>query len=332
MKKLIILTALISAISVFSYADSLEKIEYKSEYGTGNINNSKREYSQFMNELSGKINLDDEWKGLELNFSATIREFLDENKNYGGNALATDFDFTKTHTLGNKDIKFILVMKYANSDDQDVVYLDGLTPLKQINGHGYQAYLGTSIPFTILGQDLKVTPRLVYYNDQGHFTIDYKDQGTAGIGGDFDISLSGPIASGKYGKIKYNLLLNNHWRDATDTKDTQSDGEDTVYLNYIAMLTYTSPKYYGFGFDLNIFNQWERFTADSQRNNGFYVAPKVSYTHTFDTSIGKVTVNPYISYNIIDDQTRHVNYLNKKFDYSGNNELTGGIGFSFDAE
>ena len=59
MKKLIILTALISAISVFSYADSLEKIEYKSEYGTGNINNSKREYSQFMNELSGKINLDD---------------------------------------------------------------------------------------------------------------------------------------------------------------------------------------------------------------------------------------------------------------------------------
>ena len=103
-------------------------------------------------------------------------------------------------------------------------------------------------------------------------------------------------------------------------------------MNYIAILTYSSPRYYGFGFDLNVFNQWEKFTGDEERNNGFYVSPKLLYAHTFDTKIGKFTVNPYVSYNVVDEQDRQIKYKNKFLDYDGNKELTGGIQFSLNRE
>ena len=102
-----------------------------------------------------------------------------------------------------------------------------------------------------------------------------------------------------------------------------------MYLNYIGILTYSTPRYYGFGFDLNVINQWEKFTGDNQSNNGFYVSPKILYMHTFDTSVGKLTINPYVSYNVVDDQTRDIT-LDKDYDYSGNKELTGGIQFTLD--
>ena len=331
MKKLIILTALMATVSILTYADNLENIKFKSEYGTGNLDDSSKRYSQFVNELSGSISLDDEWKGLIFNFDITRRDFLDSNNEPGGNTWDTDFNFMKAYKLGEKDLDFVFGFKYGNSNNLAVTYLDGLVPLKQLNGHGYEAYLGTVIPFTLFGQHGGLTPRVVYYNDEGFYTRDYKNDGTAGWGGDFDIAVGGPIVTGKYGGIVYGLSLNNHWRKATDTKKNElSDGKNSVYLNYIAILTYNSPRFYGFGFDLNVFNQWEKLTGDNQRKNGFYVAPKLLNSHTFDTSIGKLTINPYVSYNVVDEQDRHLNYLNKEFDYAGNKELTGGIEFSLD--
>ena len=328
MKKLVLLTALAVVITAFASADNLEELNFKSGYGIGNIDDQRLEYSQFMNELSGTLSLDDEMKGLTFNFDINRYDFMDHDNNFGGDAWDTDFNLKKSYNLGNKEADFIVGVKYGNSDDLKIGYLDGLVPVKVPNGHSYEAYFGTVIPFTVFGQSATVTPRLVYYNDSDLYTRDYKDQGTAGWGGDFDIAVGGPIVKGKYGGINYKVSLNNHWRNATDTKDMPSDGENSVYLNYIGALSYNSPKFYGFGFDLNIFNQWEKFTGDNQRNNGFYVQPKLSYTNTINTSIGELTINPYISYNVVDDQTRHINYLNNKYDYDGNNELAGGIEFS----
>ena len=330
MKRLLLLTAIITAISTFTFADDFEDIKFKSEYGKGNMKDSKLEYTHLVNDLSGTLSLDDEMKGLKFNFNVIRHDFLNPSDDFGGAIWDTDFNFMKQYKLGSKDLEFMLGFKYGNADEIGIGYLDGLIPVKLRDGQGYEGYFGTVISFKIFGQHGEITPRVVYYNDKDHYTRDYKDQGTAGWGGDFDIEMGGPIVSGKFGGVSYGISLNNHWRKATDTKDTSSEGDNSVYLNYIAFLTYKSPRYYGFGLDLNIYNQWEKFTGDNQRNNGFYVAPKVLYTHTFDTSIGKLIVNPYISYNVIDDQTRHLNYLNRKYDYSGNNELAGRIEFSLD--
>ena len=329
MKKLIVLTALITAISSFIYGDNLENIKFKTEYGIGHIHDSKQEYSQFANELGGRISLDDLSKELKFNFDVTRRDFLDVNKDYGGYTWDLDFNLMKPFKIGNKDLEFVAGVKYGDSVNLSVVYLDGLIPLKQSDGHGYEFYMGTAIPVSIFGQHGAITPRIVYYNEDGLYTRDYKNRGTEGWGGDFDIAFGGPIVAGKYGEITYGLMLNNHWRDATDTKGSLSDGKNSVYLNYIGILTYSTPRYYGFGFDLNVINQWEKFTGDNQSNNGFYISPKVLYMHTFDTSVGKLTINPYVSYNVVDDQTRDIT-LDKDYDYSGNKELTGGIQFTLD--
>lgn len=327
MKKIIYILML-SSLYTFVYADDLKELKFSTGYGAGNMDSSKFQYGQFFNELSGKISMDDEWKGLTFNFDVAKRFFYDTDGDSAGDAWAADFYLSKQYKLGNKESELALGFKYGNSDNIKIGYFDGLIPLKQLNGHGYEFYLGSTTGFSFWGnQQFSITPRILYYNDHDQYTFDYKDTGTEGIGGDFDLAVGGPIVSGKFGGLTYGVQLNNHFRKPTNAKNTTSDKDNSVYLNYIAMLTYNSPRYYGFGFDLNVINQWEKMTGDHQQNNGFYVAPKLLYSHTFDTNIGKFTVNPYVSYNVVDEQNRKINYKNKLLDYSGNNELTGGIEF-----
>ena len=329
MNKVLILTAILSA---FSFADDIKELKYNTGYAGGNLDNSRLQYSQFINEVSGKVSLDDEWMGLMFNFDVAKRNFYDTNQDAGGDTWDTDFNIMKTQAIGNIDMEWTLGFKYGNSDNMKIGYLDGLIPLKQLNGHGYEFYFGPTIAFKIFGQQASFTPRAVYYNDSDKYTRDYKDQGTEGIGGDFDLAVGGSLAEGRFGGLTYGVQLNNHLRKPTNAKGSGSDKNNSVYLNYIAILTYSSPRYYGFGFDLNVFNQWEKFTGDEERNNGFYVSPKLLYTHTFDTKIGKFTVNPYVSYNVVDEQDRQIKYKNKFLDYDGNKELTGGIQFSLNRE
>jgi hypothetical protein len=329
MKKVLVLTALISSLAI---ADDIKELKYNTGYAGGNLDDSRLQYSQYINELSGKISLDDEWKGLTFNFDATKRNFYDTHGDKGGDTWDTDFNVAKTQMFGNSPIEWTLGFKYGNSDNLKIGYLDGLIPLRQLNGHGHEFYFGPTVVFKIFGQQAAFTQRIVYYNDSDSYTRDYKDPGTEGIGGDFDISVGGPIAEGKFGGLTYGIQLNNHLRKATSAKETTSDEKNSLYLNYIMLLTYSSPRFYGFGFDLNILDQWEKFTGDKQRNNGFYVSPKLLYSHTFDTGIGKFTVNPYVSYNVVDEQHRQIKYENKFFDYSGNKELTGGIQFSLNRD
>ncbi|MCP1226199.1 hypothetical protein [Sebaldella sp. S0638] len=324
---------ILAVLSSFVYADDLKELKFNTGYGAGNMDSSKFQYGQFFNELSGKILLDDEWAGLMFNFDATKRNFYNTDGDSAGDAWATDFYLSKGYKLGGKESELMLGFKYGNSDNVKIGYFDGLIPLKQLNGHGYEFYLGSMTGFTFWGQQqFSITPRVVYYNDHDKYTMDYKDTGTEGIGGDLDLAVGGPILLSKYGNIIYGVQLNNHLRKPTNAKNTGSDKDSSVYLNYIALLTYSSPRYYGFGLDLNVVNQWERLTGDHQQNNGFYVSPKLLYSHTFDTGIGKFTVNPYVSYNVVDEQNRKINFKDKYLDYSGNNELTGGIEFSLARE
>jgi hypothetical protein len=324
---------ILAAISLFAAADDLKELKFGTGYGSGNMDNSKFHYQQFFNELSGKVSMDNEWNGLMFNFDVTKRNFYNTHGDDAGDSWATDFYLSRGYKLGDKDSEAILGFKYGNSDNIKIGYFDGLIPLKQLNGHGYEFYLGSMTGFNFWGnQQLSITPRVVYYNDHGRYTFDYKDTGTEGIGGDFDIAAGGPLLESEYGNITYGVQLNNHLRKPTNAKNTGSDKANSVYLNYIAILTYSSPRYYGFGLDLNIINQWERFTGDHQQNNGFYVAPKLLYSHTFDTSVGKFTVNPYVSYNVVDEQNRKINFKDKYLDYDGNSELTGGIEFSLARE
>ena len=51
MKRLLLLTAIITAISTFTFADDFEDIKFKSEYGKGNMKDSKLEYTHLVKRL-----------------------------------------------------------------------------------------------------------------------------------------------------------------------------------------------------------------------------------------------------------------------------------------
>ena len=331
MKKIISAICLMGAISAMAVADSFKELDYNTSYGIGNFDTHDKQYSQWLNEITGKMSFDDEWKGLAFNFHVARRDFYNTDDKWSGNTWDTDFNIVKQQELSKMNLNWTLGFKYADSNELDVAYFDGLIPIKQPDGHGYEFYFGPEFDFKLFGQTTSLTPRVVYYNEYGQFTRDYKDMGTEGIGGDLDFAIGGLIAEGKYGEFTYGLQLNNHFRKPTEAKDSGSDEKNSVYLNYIALLTYSSPRFSGFGFDLNVVNQWEKFTGDGQRNNGLYVSPKISYAHTFDiTNIGKLTVSPYASYNIVDKQNREIKVQNREFRYTGNGEATGGIEFSLE--
>ena len=126
---------ILAALSSFLYADDFKELKFGTGYGSGNMDNSRLRYGQFFNELSGKVSMDDEWKGLMFNFDVAKRYFYNTDGDAAGDAWAADSNLSKDYKLGGKDSELILGFKYGNSNDITIGYFDGLIPLKQINGH-----------------------------------------------------------------------------------------------------------------------------------------------------------------------------------------------------
>ena len=133
-----------------------------------------------------------------------------------------------------------------------------------------------------------------------------------------------------FSTVSYNLDLKNHLRDATNTKDTASDGRNTVYLDYDGVISYDSPRFYGFGIGLDIENEYEMQTGNGWYVNGFYVSPKASFKHTFDTSLGKIGVMPYVKWDAIDQQRGEFAESDDTYSGYGDTKLRAGLNISLD--
>ena len=333
MKKLFGLLALMTVISGVSVADDFTNLNLDSHWRGlhGGFGNRTHMTGQEMrNEFTGKLTLDDEWQGLSFNFDFLKKDYYSRSGNHTGNGWDNDVYFSKDFSKGPFVGDMKLGWKYEGYTDE---------------GHGNEFYFGPTVGFKLLGQEGTFSAQLVYYNDvaitKGPLGLapqldkaygrHYKDAGTEGIGGNFDFNFNGTIIEGKYGAVSYNLDLKNHLRDATNTKDTGSNGKNTVYLDYDGIVSYDSPRFYGFGVGLDIENEYENQTGNAWYKNELYVSPKASFKHTFETSIGNIGFMPYVKWDAIDRVYMNDAKVgeNKQSGY-GDTKLRAGLNLSLD--
>ncbi|MDR2879963.1 MAG: hypothetical protein LBV03_08630 [Fusobacteriales bacterium] len=319
MKKLFGLLALMTVISGVSVADDFTNLNLDSHWrglhGRGYENRTHMTGQEVRNQFSGKLTLDDEWQGSSFNFDFLRKDYYTTNGSYDGNGWDNNVYFAKDFSKGPFVGDMKLGWKYKG--DSGV-------------GHGNEFYFGPTVGFKLLGQEGTFTAQFVYFNDIKAFQRDYKDAGTEGIGGNFDFNFNGTILEGRLGTVSYNLDIKNHLRDATNTKYTTSDSRNTVYLDYDGIISYDSPRFYGFGVGLDIENEYEMHTGNGWYNNGFYLSPKASFKHTFDTSIGKIGVMPYVKWDAIDQQRGEFAESDDTYSGYGDTKLRAGLNISLD--
>ena len=332
MKKLFGLLAFMTVISGVAVADEFTSLNFDSHWRgihSGANNRTHLTANEWRNESSGTLALDDEWQGRSFNFDFLKKDYFDANSKHFKDGWDNDVYLSKDFSHGAFVGDFKLGWKY-----------EGYTN----SGHGNEFYMGPTVGFKLFGQQGTFSPQFVYYNDtngtkgllgataiqEKTYSRHYKDPGTEGSGGNFDFNFNGTIAEGRFGTVSYNLDLKNHLRDATNTKGTGSDGHNTVYMDYDGVISYDSPRYYGFGVGLDIENEYERQTAVGWYNNGLYVSPKASFKHTFDTSIGKVGVMPYVKWDAIDRQYGNERNSDDSYANYGDTKLRAGLKLSLD--
>ena len=335
MKKLFGLLAFMTVISGVAVADEFTNLNLDSHWRGihgGLDNRTNLNLNERRNEFTGTLSLDDEWKGLSFNFDFLRKDYYNTNSHWIGGGWDNDVFLAKDFSHGAFVGDFKLGWKYEGYTSDEF----------GSQGHGNEYYFGPTVGFKLLGQEGTFTAQFVYYNDVdgdtnrlGHTAIeektygrDYKDAGTEGIGGNFDFNFNGTIAQGRFGTVTYNLDLKNHWRDATNTKSTDSDGRNSVYLDYDGVVSYDSPRFYGFGVGVDMENEYEMQTGNGNYVNGFYLSPKASFKHTFDTSIGKVGVMPYVKWDAIDQQKGKTD--GKDYSGYGDTKLRAGLNLSLD--
>ncbi|ACZ07518.1 Uncharacterised protein [Sebaldella termitidis] len=337
MKKLFGLLALMTVISGVSVADDFTNLSidshWRSLHSGRTTNEAMRNRThmtgqEMRNEFTGKLTLDDEWQGLSFNFDFLKKDFYNSKGKHQGNGWDNDVYFSKDFSKGPFVGDMKLGWKYEGYTD---------------SGHGNEFYFGPTVGFKLLGQEGTFSAQFVYYNDVNSqkdfgpsiveekvYNRHYKDTGTEGIGGNFDFNFNGTILEGRFGTVSYNLDLKNHLRDATNTKTTTSDGRNTVYLDYDGVISYDSPRFYGFGVGLDIENEYEMQTGNGWYNNGFYLSPKASFKHTFDTSLGKIGVMPYVKWDAIDQQRGEFAESDDTYSGYGDTKLRAGLNISLD--
>ena len=326
MKKLFGLLALMTVLTGVSVADEFTNLNFDSHWRGlhgGTRNRTHLTENEWRNNLTGTLTMDDEWNGLSFNFDILKKDFYDRNSDKSGRGWDNDVYFGKDFSYGSFIGDLKLGWKYK-SRSYDGIYSNAT------GGHSNEFYFGPTVGFNLLGQEGTFSAQFVYFNENNLYQRDYKDGGTEGIGGNFDFNFNGSIYEGRFGTVSYNLDLKNHLRDATNTKKTGSDGKNSVYLDYDGIISYDTPRFYGFALGLDIENEFEKYTGSGELSNRFYVSPKASFKHTFQTAIGNIGVTPYIKWDAIDQGRWEDAYSSDKYSGYGDSKLRAGLGISLD--
>ena len=75
-------------------------------------------------------------------------------------------------------------------------------------------------------------------------------------------------------------------------------------------------------------NEWEKYTAVTGYSNTFSVWTDLGYKASFDTAVGKITINPYVKYRPVQRASEYNKHNENKRVTTEVNELRAGLSVS----
>ena len=364
MKKLLGLLALTVAVSAVASADQdvLKSISATTEIrqgwtdksgegkGKGNeIGNAgfkkdNRTRTRWRNVVKGELTLVDEWN-LDAKFKVqhdndNHRGVVGTDANgkaiYGsekrGQGWETNFELSKPVNIGPFETTTALGWTHKSSRDK----INGTQGSYHTVGQSNEIYFGPTFGVSVLGQNISTTVQGVYFNIKGNKSGDYHWSGSDFVNGradgwglNLDLSTSGNIFEGGFGKVGYNVDLTHHFRDAKGkVAATGEDAKSNVYIDYYTAVHYTTPSFAGFYGKITVDNEWEKYTAVTGYSNTFSVWTDLGYKTSFETPVGKVTVNPYVKYRPLQRASEYNKHNENKRVTTEVNELRAGLSVS----
>lgn len=287
------------------------------EIGNEGFKTKNRDRVRFYKSVSGTVVLHDEL-GLEADFGVTqyTQSFrgVDASKGvYAENTTKVKSNYTKPtltlrkgFKLGNIDAtgKFSFVNETWRKDSKTTGILNTYT-------------LGADFDTKVLGQTVSVGTGLVYADGNHGKLGDYALASSAKLtdsrndqwGINLDLGNSGTIAKGNWGTVTYGLSFEHKFRELRGTVLRNGKLENpgsNVYLYYAQNVKYATPTYFGgLSAYVQALNEWERHTIKQGWDNTFSLILGTGYKAGFQTSVGKVTVNPYVSYSVLNRGTNY---------------------------
>ena len=365
MKKILGLLALMLAVSGIASADQdvLKDIKFSTEVrqswqdkdgkdankiGNEGFKKNNRARTRIRNSISGNLALNDEW-GLNAYFNFKNDNDKLQNK-FSGNSIThngtygkrdnwyTTLELSKSVKLGSFEVTPTLGWynetnrKKLNSAGKD----DPINGSMKTTGIANNIYFGPSFDFKVFGQNVSTTLQAVYTDIKKGGSGDYHLSGSdfergraEGWGFNAHFSHDKAIYDGAAGKFAYSISLEHYFRDLKGKlKETGKDAKSNVYMYYYTGLSYTTPTFKGFYGKISLNNEWEKNTAVTGYNNTFSVMTNLGYKTSFDIPVGKVTINPYISYKPLERASEYNKHEENKRKTTEVNELKAGLSVS----
>lgn len=326
-------TMSVDSYAKYQYTDRKVDTEKEKDETSNNIGNEffKKENiiaRGFGQELTGTVVLKDEL-GLEADFGLTHtytrdREGL-EKLNSSERVWDPKLTIRKGFKFGDVEGNF------------KTSYIGSTTRAKKETTSITSTYvLGAEAKTKVFNQEVSLNTGAVYFNGNHGSTENYTlsrhakliDSRNDGWGADVKLGLEGTIAEGRnWGKVAYDVAFDNKFRQlrghvlkTENNKTTEQKPGSNVKLTYTQNLKYTSPRVLGgFAGEVKLSNEWEKNTIRHGWKNSFDVTVKADYKAGIQTSIGAVTINPYVSYIPLNRETvKDENGLEKNV----NNRLT----------
>ncbi len=281
-------------------------------------------------EIGTTLGLNDEW-GLDANLYYKREDWAGysngkkDKTNLGGSDLV-DANIAKNIKLGSLDTNTKLgVRHWTNRAGSRRTHS---------TGESNEFYFGPTFSMNLFGQNIKTTLEGVYFTQNGngdqdgryyHTAAKYDDNGNKigdyaanhGWGANLLLGTEGKIVEGGFGKVSYDVELDHYLRDAKG-----SDNKSNVKLDYTVGLTYDTPTFGGFYGFIRPENNWTKHTAVDGYENEFSLWTGVGYKTGFDTSVGRVTINPSVRYRPVHNDTERTKDSKKT---TQNNELRAGV-------
>lgn len=365
MKKILGLLALMLAVSGIASADQdvLKDIKFSTEVrqswqdrdgkdanGIGNegFKKNNRTRTRIRSTISGNLSLNDEW-GLNSYFSVRNDHDRAQNKldkkrkisHFGTFAKRdnwyTTLEFSKSLKLGSLEVTPTFGWyhetnrsKLNSAGDEDPA------GSMKTTGISNDIYFGPSFDFKVFGQNVSATLQAVYTDIKKGGSGDYHLSGNdfvkgraEGWGFNADFNHDKDIYNGAAGKVSYSIGLTHHFRDLKGkVSETGKDAKSNVYIDYYTGISYTTPSFKGFYAKLTVENEWEKYTAVTGYSNTFSVWTNLGYKTSFETPVGKVTVNPYINYRPVQRASEYNKHKENKRKTTEVNELRAGLSVS----
>lgn len=318
MKKALKILALILSVPGILAAeqDVLKNIKVVSEYrqawidkdgkdanriGNAGFKAANKASSKWRNIISGELKLSDEW-GLGTKFSILHDNdnLYEKRKRIDGKkeAWETNLEFTKRISIGslNTDTSLGWLHKSTIRNKKN--------SLKHTSGISNEIYFGPTFSMKLFDQNITTTLQGVYFKSNGERNADYYLNGFSFKGGKTDgwginarFKMNSNLYQGNIGKVNYWIDLNNKFRDPKGKiAVTGKEAKSSIKLVYVIGAKYTTPTFAGFNGSVSMDNEWEKHTIKTGYKNTVSVWTELGYSKSFDTAVGKISVNPFIKY------------------------------------